>query len=134
MHDLLFVYGSLMPSARARFGRGQRDRLAGQSTRVGAAVIEGRLFDLGSYPGLVAGVGEVHGELLRLTSPDATFRWLDPFEGIDPDHPTANDYERTVRPVRQASDGAAVDAWVYLWIKPVAGARVIADGRWAGPE
>ena len=131
MTDLLFVYGSLMPSSAARFGREQRDRLAAESERLGAAVIDGRLYDLGSYPGLIEGGGEVHGELLRLPDPARSFAWLDPFEDILPEQDRDSDYERVVRPVRL--EGCRVlDAWVYLWVKPVTGARLIADGRWVG--
>ncbi|MEM1413806.1 MAG: gamma-glutamylcyclotransferase [Myxococcota bacterium] len=76
--NALFVYGSL------RRGASEAGRLTNFPRR--AARVRGRLLDLGAYPGLVAGAGEVVGELVRLASArDAAkhFDALDPYEDFE---------------------------------------------------
>lgn len=101
---LLFVYGTLLPGPwGAAMGRGERERLGRESIVLGAAVIAGRLVDLGPYPGLIgAAVTDdvVHGELLRLIDPAATLRWLDDYEGIGRGGPAGDEYVRERRAVR----------------------------------
>ena len=138
MTDLLFVYGSLMPSLAGDFGAGERAQLAAESTLVGRASLAAELYDLGAYPGLklveglAAGVA-VHGDLLRLNSPGATFAWLDPFEDIEPGrNPAAALYERLILPV--LSNNAASKAWVYALRRVPPGALKVASGRWHAPS
>ena len=133
MLDRLFVYGTLMSAAAgAPMGVAQRARLAGESHALGAATIAGRLIDLGHYPGLLPPLtaGDlVHGELLALRSPSATFAWLDRYEMIEPDS-ADNEYAREVRRVHLAGDAAAIETWVYLYIRPAPHAVPVAGGRW----
>ena len=48
--QFLFVYGTLMGSAASGYGRDMRERLHRESRSYGAATMQGRLYDLGSYP------------------------------------------------------------------------------------
>ena len=131
----LFVYGSLMPHTGGTFARAERTRLANDSTIAGPASLMGRLFDLGDYPGLVippngAGAAAVHGVLLRLKDPDATFGWLDPFEDIEPGRdPEMNAYARILGSVT-TDGGDEIATWVYVMRRVPAGAREISSGRW----
>ncbi len=129
----LFVYGTLMRVAAASaLGRDMRDRLDRESNWVGAATVAGRLYNCGSYPGLVAGEtpGErVHGELYRLRDPDAVFRWLDPYEGLSCGQLIGTEYERLVVPA-QLDTGAHTDAWIYRYLKAVDPSSHLPDGRW----
>ena len=43
---------------------------AARSTFLGEGSVRGRLVDLGSYPGLIAGAGRVRGEIYRLDGPE----------------------------------------------------------------
>ncbi len=129
----LFVYGTLRPDAVGTLGKGQRDRLARESRRLGAATMSGtRLYDLGRYPGLVES-GEasdiVHGEVVELANPDRTLVWLDAYEGVIAGDVEASDYARLERPVRLAR-GTEVSAWVYVFLRAVTHRRAIASGRW----
>lgn len=130
---LLFAYGTLMSAATGAMGRAERDRLARESApTIHIATTPGRLYCLGSYPGLVlpAGADEiVHGAVFELVDPARSFAWLDAYEGIVPgDHPH-NEYERTLRPVT-LEGGEQVEAWVYVFRQPVRPEALIAGGRW----
>ena len=132
MPSHLFVYGTLMAAAAgAAMGGPQRDRLARESRNLGAASIAGRVYDFGRYPGLVRSddPGErVHGEIVQLTDPAASFAWLDPYEDIVPGR-AGNMYER-VQVAATLSSGARLDAWVYFYLGPLGDRAPIADGRW----
>ena len=121
----LFVYGTLMSGAGGALGKSQRLRLARESDSLGpASIAHAHLYDLGRYPGAVAGGGEddlVHGEAVLLSTPEATVKWLDAYEG--------DEYERTICVVRLAG-GEAIDAWVYLLRRVPARGKRIGDGRW----
>ena len=130
----LFVYGTLMRRAAGwRFGKRERDRLAGESTFVAEATLRARVYDLGSYPGLVLSddpADVVHGEVLRLADPAASFVWLDPYESIGPaDHPD-NEYRRVVVQVRTET-GAALEVWTYVYNRDLGHLTPVPGGRWA---
>ena len=123
----LFVYGTLRaagagsPAAKGPAAR----RLAAEATPLGAARARGRLYHLGSYPGLVSGGcqdGWVRGEVLRLHRPEQTLAWLDRYEG--------GEYRRSARYVWLA-DGRRLQCWLYRYVAalPRRGRR-IASGDW----
>ena len=133
MSAFLFVYGTLMSSAASTYGRAQRTRLHEATTSLGTATMRGRLYDLGSYPGLVASddaADIVHGEVLRLDRPDEVLPWLDDYEGIVVGH-ADNEYARVTDEAVLAS-GETLLAQVYVWLRDPAGHRRIADGYWHG--
>jgi gamma-glutamylcyclotransferase (GGCT)/AIG2-like uncharacterized protein YtfP len=128
MNARLFVYGTLLSAA----GHPMGTRLRREARLVGPATIEGRLYSLGRYPGLVeadGAAGPVYGELYALRTPAVTLKWLDTYEGILPGKPEESPYERLVRPVRPES-GETVDAWVYLYRRSVRLRPEVEDGRW----
>jgi gamma-glutamylcyclotransferase (GGCT)/AIG2-like uncharacterized protein YtfP len=129
MNRHLFVYGSLMSTA----GHPMGERLAREARLLGQASIQGRLYRVSWYPGVVDGAAphqRVHGEVYELDDPVPALAWLDAYEGLAPQTP--NEYERVERPVRLAG-GEELTAWVYLYRKDVAGLQAVPDGRWA-PE
>jgi gamma-glutamylcyclotransferase (GGCT)/AIG2-like uncharacterized protein YtfP len=88
----------------------------------GSAWFNGRLYDLGRYPGAVASArpGErVAGELYRLRRA-ANLRFLDRYEGAA--------YRRERGRVTVA--GRLRACWIYLYIGAVPPARRIASGNW----
>jgi gamma-glutamylcyclotransferase (GGCT)/AIG2-like uncharacterized protein YtfP len=128
MNPNLFVYGSLMSTARHPTG----DRLRSEARLVGAATIQGRLYRVSWYPGLVedAHAGQrVHGELYALGDPTRALSWLDAYEGIAPGSREASEYIRAERSVWLTS-GQEMSAWVYLYRKDVSGLPLVADGHW----
>lgn len=137
MTDVLFVYGTLRrAAAAASLGRDMRARLEADAVWLGLARMPGCLFDLGDYPAMRApeAPGDVvRGELYRLADPAAAFRWLDPYEGIaeglaDPEYRRAIQIAQCDAP--QWDGARSVEAWVYLYRRPLAAARRIADGEW----
>lgn len=130
--NLIFVYGTLLTRARGELGADMRVRLKKVSTSLGEATIPGRLFDLGTFPVMIAAAEPsdiVHGEVLQLDDPESTFVWLDPYEGITPGHRRQGEYERVRRTVRLES-GETLETWVYLYVADIAHLPRITSGRW----
>ena len=112
----LFVYGSLK--------RGQSPLAAelwSQAEFAGLATVEGTLYRLAHYCGMVDGPGRVHGELARLLSPETIFAQLDEYQG--------SDYTRVLRPALLDS-GATVQTMVYMYSGRLDSVAVIPSGRW----
>jgi gamma-glutamylcyclotransferase (GGCT)/AIG2-like uncharacterized protein YtfP len=131
MNPHLFVYGTLLSRARHPMG----ERLRREASLIGEASIEGRLYSLGRYPGLVesADAGDiVHGEAYALDNPASALKWLDAYEGIRPGQREKNPYDRVERPVHLAF-GATLTAWVYLYRKSVRLRPPVLGGRWSPP-
>lgn len=133
----LFVYGTLTRAADGEaMGAGPRLRLRAETEFVSAATLAGDLYDLGRFPGFVESVagrparGRVHGELLRLRRAATTLRWLDDYEGVDPNGGDGGLYRRVLRAAHLVS-GRTVEAWVYLYLRDVPTWRRIETGRWA---
>jgi gamma-glutamylcyclotransferase (GGCT)/AIG2-like uncharacterized protein YtfP len=92
--------------------------LARGTTFVTTGRARGRLLDLGAYPGLIDGRGDVHGEVYRLDALEL-LRDLDREEGYN--------FERR-RTVVTLADGRRVRAWVYRYRGSRVRAVPIADG------
>ena len=101
----LFVYGTLLRGlSRARMLRGSRF--------LGPALLSGRLFDLGSYPGLLAGPGLVVGEIHLVDA--STLRRLDRVEDFDARDPDGSLYRRETVSARHFSgQGETVETYLY---------------------
>ena len=95
--------------------------LAATALKHGSADLKGRYL-----PGLIAGDGLVHGELLRIDDP-ARLPALDDYEECGGPEPLF----RRERMVARLGDGTVVDAWGYRYARPPLGARVIAGGDYA---
>jgi gamma-glutamylcyclotransferase (GGCT)/AIG2-like uncharacterized protein YtfP len=128
MNPHLFVYGSLMSTA----GHAMGARLRREAQLVGPATIQGRLYRVSWYPGVVesSDLGQrVHGEVYALDSPGQALTWLDAYEGVIPGSEEAAQYRRLERTVRLATGEERI-AWVYLYQQDVAGFTPVPDGRW----
>jgi gamma-glutamylcyclotransferase (GGCT)/AIG2-like uncharacterized protein YtfP len=118
--DLLAAYGLLRPRSYGLDRLGVRRDLA----VVGPCVIPGRLIDLGDFPGLLPGEGEVRGDLVRILSRRAGPK-LDAYEDFRPGDPTSAYLRVRVRLVRPA-----VHAWVYVWNGAQDAGPTVAGGDW----
>jgi gamma-glutamylcyclotransferase (GGCT)/AIG2-like uncharacterized protein YtfP len=130
----IFVYGTLMSAATGSLGRDMRLRLRREARSAGSATVQGVLYDLGTYPGLVRSADpsdRVHGEVLALIDPAATLPWLDDYEGVGRGQASAGEYLRVVEHARLAS-GASLEIWLYLLQRPLRGLPRIPGGRWTG--
>lgn len=108
-------------------------RLAAESAPLGAATVNGRLYDLGRYPGAVpsAEAGDrVRGVVVRLRDPAMSLRWLDDYEGCGDDDPEPRAYQRVIASA-SLELGQETDAWIYHYRWPLGEARHIENGCYA---
>lgn len=119
----LFVYGTL----RAGSGHAMQQHLAARAQWLQAAWVQGRLFRVSYYPGLVPGAGRVRGDLYRLPEATALLAELDAFEDIRGE--AADEYRRQLTAV-QTEKGEWLQAWVYWYQRPVEGLLEVRGGDW----
>jgi len=120
--QILFVYGSLRPA----LAQGESLRLVADLEQLGAASVPGDLYDLGDYPGMVAGSGRVWGDLLRVSNRER-FDQLDDYEECRGNPPLF----RRVRLTARRTDGSCCSAWAYLYAGSVASGLHLPDGDYA---
>ncbi|ADK84408.1 AIG2 family protein [Desulfarculus baarsii DSM 2075] len=118
----IVFYGSLMADFPTQDHVGVRAMVA----LVRPCLVWGRLYDLGSYPGLAPGQRRVAAELYRLVDP-AALALLDRFEDYDPLNPGGSEY---LRQCASLADGSE-QAWVYYFNRPTEGLRLIEGDSWA---
>jgi gamma-glutamylcyclotransferase (GGCT)/AIG2-like uncharacterized protein YtfP len=122
--SLLFVYGTLRPFVDIPIARWLR-----RSARyLGPATTRGRLYDLGSYPGMHAarnGRDQVVGDVYRIVQP-RVIRALDRYEVGNARCKPRFVRERCV--VRLAHRGVRKTAWTYRYEQSVARRARIASG------
>jgi gamma-glutamylcyclotransferase (GGCT)/AIG2-like uncharacterized protein YtfP len=117
MGEYLFVYGTLRRGHDNRYAQ----RLDGEARYKGEARVNGTLYAVKHYPGLVlGGPGEVTGELFELGDGDGLLAELDDYEG--------DEYKRVVCEV--SLEGRVERAWVYEYMNSLKGKRVIESGDW----
>lgn len=122
-----FVYGTL------KRGQSNYALVAPYPHEVEVAATRGLLFDHGPFPALVAGEGEVRGELLRFAPADLAtlLPLLDELEDFRPGDPAGSMYLRAIVDVGTPSGPAR--AYTYFYNRPVVGLRPLPDGEWRGP-
>lgn len=90
----LFVYGTLLRGL-------SRAQMLRDSQFLGPALLPGQLFDLGRYPGLLAGPGLVVGEIHLVDAP--TLQRIDRVEDFDARDSQSSLYRRRTVPARHFS-------------------------------
>jgi gamma-glutamylcyclotransferase (GGCT)/AIG2-like uncharacterized protein YtfP len=121
----LFVYGTLRREAPASTHASELSKLA---KYVGSAMLKGKLFLIGSYPGAIdaADVSDVvSGDLYQLR-PNRLIEVLDDYEGCGPGDVRPTEYVRRIRPVEGPT--GQVRAYVYLYNWSLVGKRRIRSG------
>jgi len=123
---ILFVYGTLRRDPAHELYH----LLARHARFVSDAKVQGRLFDLGAYPGMTIEHGDdyVSGELYEITSSwSEVISHLDEYEGCGPNDPQPHEYRRDlVRALRP--NGEPVTAWAYVLNQDPRGLPVIESG------
>lgn len=128
--DHLFVFGTLLSGYDHPMAR-----LVAQSCDlVGHAHCQGRIYLAAHYPGMLLSddpADQVFGELYRMRDAEALLRVLDDYEGFGPHQPQPNEFVRErVRVMLAAASGSApVEAWTYLFNRPVTNLPRIMSGR-----
>lgn len=124
----LFVYGSL----RRVFGHPLHDWLKQHARWVSEGTFGGKLVSLGAYPGAVPSTrpaDQVKGEVYEVLEAEPLFARLDEYEDVLPENPAASLYLRQIHEVELVS-GGCVQAWVYVFNRPVVGLPWVASGDW----
>ena len=115
----LFAYGTLLAGMRLH-------EMLADAHCLGPAIIRGKLFDLGTYAGLVEGDAVVTGEIYEIDHP--LLERLDQVEGFRADDPAGSLYLRKDVRARRFADGTTVDAAAYYFSHTTHGEHQIACG------
>lgn len=122
----LFVYGTLRMGAVSPM----RHELM-QNTRFHAdASVQGRLYDVAGYPGLILSqqtTERVYGEVFHIDDPDSLLRRLDEYEECSDRFAHPHEYLRTQLTVC-LTGGDRLVAWGYVYNHPVSLLQHIAGG------
>ena len=123
--DYVFVYGTL----RRGVGHPMSEVMERFAQEVGAARVAGRIYELGGFPGLVAGEeGDwVVGEVFRVLNAGELWPRLDAYEGV-----AQGLYAREKMPVRGLA--GVKEAWVYLYLKSTDEASWVRGGDYLASE
>jgi len=123
MSDFLFAYGTLIPGCEPA----QMNSICARLEPIGEGTVPGTLYDLGDFPGVVAGDGVVRGVVLRVP-PDA-WNAMDAYEGC----PMPGRDEGLFRRVMTRAtlrDGSELHCWLYVYALDVRGQRAVPSGDW----
>lgn len=125
MVEFVAFYGSLRyPSTRDGLGISQQIQF------VTNALIPGYMVDLGHFPGLIEGDGEVFADVYQILDPKALER-LDGFEGYMKGDPDNSMYIRKKVDFLLFKDFAlAPEGWAYYYNHPVPNHTPIDIGDW----
>ena len=123
----LFVYGTLR-----RDPSHEMFQILAKAARFrGEARVPGRLYDLGSYPGMTIASDDryVKGELFDIQANSWTrvIQQLDEYEGCTDRDPMPHEYRRDLVKA-QLTSGPTIDAWAYILNSIPAGLREISSG------
>jgi gamma-glutamylcyclotransferase (GGCT)/AIG2-like uncharacterized protein YtfP len=124
--DHLFVFGTLLSGYDHPMSR----MLSRRAELLGEARCMGQLYLVRHYPGMVPSTDDadqVFGELYLLRDAEL-LRELDDYEGCSEKYPQPHEYVRA-RVAVTTTDGATVQAWTYLYNRPVTHLPRIASGR-----
>jgi len=125
-----FVYGTLMNKYRENIEDVNRSEMR----FLGKGKIEGELFDLGEFPGVVEKQGEyVYGEVYEIRNSTDVLTKFDKYEEFDSKHPAQSLFIRRKANV-EMSNGRTICASVYFYNGNTQGLRKISSGRWSMPK
>lgn len=107
-NEHLFVYGTLLRQSKTAMS----SLLLSNSKFIDAATVQGILYDIGEYPGLILSnksKDQVKGELFQLNNPDKLIKELDAYEG--------SEYRKVIASV-YLKDGTTLKSWLYIFCLP----------------
>jgi pyruvate carboxylase len=123
--EFLFVYGTL----RKGYGNELHKLIARNSELIGIANYQGKMYNIGEYPGIVPSndtADQVKGELYKLTNPLRLVKILDEYEEFYPENEADSIFLR--KSIQVEVDGKTIDANAYLYNRSVDGLSVITTG------
>jgi gamma-glutamylcyclotransferase (GGCT)/AIG2-like uncharacterized protein YtfP len=127
MLQYLFVYGTLRKNKSGDL----HTLLHNQARYINSASMPGKLYEIQHYPGAVPAIAAsgclVHGEVYLLLYPHRLLQVLDNYEECTDRFPQPHEYLRKQRAVT-LTDGRILNAWTYLYYRPVSGLIQITSG------
>lgn len=127
MMEYLFVYGTLLDGVNPA-----AQYLLSNAEFFAEGYFNGKLFDLGDYPGAVLSENQnekVFGELLVIRNPESVFAVLDEYEETGDKFPAPNEFIRTKIEVFD-NKGKPIPSYVYLYNWPVDNLKHIISGKY----
>ena len=128
MNDKLFVYGTLLDEDN-KYGIYLRDNSRFFTT----GRIQGKLYDIGEYPGAILlneGNEYIYGSILEMDNPGDVLAIIDMYEGFGDDQPQPNEF---IRVLTEAVTGSGpVACWIYVYNLPTENIPRIISGNYAG--
>jgi gamma-glutamylcyclotransferase (GGCT)/AIG2-like uncharacterized protein YtfP len=121
----LFVYGTLRNDARHSVAR----YLSHGARLVGTGYIQGRLYDLGEYPGAIPSTNardKIYGQVFEILD-ETLLNALDDYEGCGPHDSAPFEFRRERIPVFSTNLNVR-NAWVYFYNWPVGKNPLIRTG------
>lgn len=131
MNEYLFVYGTLIRDV----GHEMYRHLARGAEFISDGYFHGRLYYVNRYPGAISSLilhEKVFGELYKMRNPNKSLALLDDYEECSDRYPEPREYVRKIQHI-YLSDGRKMDAWVYLYNRPVDNLKQIVSGRYLEP-
>src|SRR5205085_4012333 len=128
MREYLFLYGTLIPN-RANKVMAKAVR---QLRRIGPGYVQGRLYDLGEYPGAIldqSSETRITGEVYEITDRRDILASLDSYEEFDPANLENSLFVRTQSFVT-LSDNRKLKCWLYVYNRNPGTAPLIVDGNY----
>jgi gamma-glutamylcyclotransferase (GGCT)/AIG2-like uncharacterized protein YtfP len=122
----LFVYGTL----RRSFQHPLAELLARHAKFVGRGIFQGRLYDLGSYPGVISSdnaADRVHGDVYELHQASRLLGQLDYYEEYHPGRPQQSLYLRKAVSIAVPAQ-PPLQAWIYLYNRSIQNQTWIESG------
>ncbi|MBB6004975.1 pyruvate carboxylase [Arcicella rosea] len=123
--EFLFVYGTL----RKDFGNELHKLITRNSEFIGMATYQGKMYNIGEYPGIVASDdtdSKVIGELYKLSNSLRLIRILDEYEEFYPENIAESIFVRNAVSVN--IEGTTYEAYSYLYNRPTDGLPEITSG------
>lgn len=117
--EFVFVYGTLMD------GMSRSEVMSDGSEIYCTGSAKGDLYDLGDYPGLTIGDGDVHGEIYRAGDMFQFIQHLDQIEGNVGDNPL---FDRRIQLIY--TEKGQIWAYVYHYARTIDSFTKIESGNW----
>ncbi|MFT5883921.1 MAG: gamma-glutamylcyclotransferase (GGCT)/AIG2-like uncharacterized protein YtfP [Arcticibacterium sp.] len=121
----LFVYGMFMKKCSSNE---LSAFLQENAVYVDEASVEGSLYQIGLYPGLVKEKGTVYGEVYALNRPPETIAFLDEYEDYRMNDDANSLYLRESSMAKLVRTDKVIEAWVYYYNKPLDGLKKYDSG------
>jgi len=124
--EFIFVYGTLRKEA----AHAMHDVIVRHGDYFSHGSMQGKLFELGGYPGVIESVDPVdavQGELYRINDHDQLLLALDEYEQCSDRFPPPHEYLRKKLSI-SLPNGGTILAWVYVYNREVAGLEQIESG------